>query len=169
LQGSRYRRLKQRWRRYLESPLAKRPAAKDAARPIGVVASQRIRRLHKRVLKQGRAITPASAPAELHELRKTCKKLRYLMEFFQPLYPSEAIRAAIKALKQLQDNLGDFQDLNVQIDAFDRFAREMRQNGHDNAATDKAMKVFLGELKREKKAMRAKFDVWFKRFRHLFQ
>ena len=42
-------------------------------------------------------------------------------------HSNQAIRAAIKELKQLQDNLGDFQDADVQIAALKGFAMEMRR------------------------------------------
>ena len=38
------------------------------------------------MLRDGGAITPASPPESLHELRKRCKELRYLLEFFGSLY-----------------------------------------------------------------------------------
>lgn len=50
----------------------------------------------------------------VHELRINCKKLRYLMEFFTPLYEVKKIKSLIKALKVLQDNLGKFNDFSVQ-------------------------------------------------------
>ena len=63
---------------------------------------------------QGRAITDGSPPEEYHELRKTCKKLRYLVEFFRSLFPRREMGRVITALKLLQDNLGEYQDLYVQ-------------------------------------------------------
>ncbi|MCF7994119.1 MAG: CHAD domain-containing protein [Chromatiaceae bacterium] len=87
---------------------------KQAAVPIKQVADQRIRKMLKRVRAEGRAITEDSPPEALHELRKSCKKLRYLMEFFQSLYPKEQIREQIKQTKLLLDNLGRFQDTAVQ-------------------------------------------------------
>ncbi len=50
----------------------------------------------------------------VHQLRINCKKLRYLMEFFAPLFPENEIKTLIKALKLLQDNLGNFNDYSVQ-------------------------------------------------------
>lgn len=50
----------------------------------------------------------------VHELRIHCKKLRYLMEFFTPLFDEKKIRLLIKGLKALQDNLGRFNDYSVQ-------------------------------------------------------
>ena len=50
----------------------------------------------------------------MHELRKDCKKLRYLIEFFRNLYAPGELKGIIKALKALLDNLGEFQDKEVQ-------------------------------------------------------
>jgi CHAD domain-containing protein len=164
LQGKRYRKLKQQWERYLHSPLAKRPIARDAGKTISEVAGHRTWHMYRRVIKEGKAITAESPAPELHELRKSCKKLRYLMEFFQSLYPPGAIRASIKELKQLQDNLGDFQDLDVQIGALKGFAMEMRRRGEYNAATGKAMDALLEALDARMHAARAEFESRFEQF-----
>ena len=86
----------------------------NAARPIHELASRRILKMYKRVLKEGRAIGPETSPEHLHELRKSCKKLRYLIEFFVSLYSKNSAKAVIKSLKLLLDNLGNYQDLEVQ-------------------------------------------------------
>lgn len=117
------------WRAFIEAPQAREPAASSAALPIKAVADARTRRMLKRVLKEGRAITDASPAEDLHELRKTCKKLRYLMEFFQSLYPRSEIRELIKQTKVLLDNLGDFQDLAVQAEHLERTAVQMQSEG----------------------------------------
>jgi CHAD domain-containing protein len=164
LRSARYRRLKQQWQRYLESPLAKRPVASDAAKPIGEVARRRTWRMYKRVMREGRAITDESPPPELHELRKSCKKLRYLMEFFHCLYKPKAIRALIKELKQLQENLGDYQDLDVQIASLEHFAEEMDQRGVYDAAAARAMEALLATLHAQMDEVRAHFHERFERF-----
>jgi CHAD domain-containing protein len=164
LRSARYRRLKQQWSRYLESPLARRPVAVDAARPIGEVARRRTWRMYKRVMREGRAITAESAPAELHELRKSCKKLRYLMEFFQCLYRPKAIRALIQELKQLQENLGDYQDLDVQIASIEHFAEEMKERGMYDDVTAQAMRALLAGLHTQMDDVRAHFHERFERF-----
>lgn len=53
--------------------------------------------------------TSKSSSRVLHDLRKTCKAVRYQAEFFTPFYGS-AFQAWIEDLKQLQDNLGKVQD-----------------------------------------------------------
>jgi CHAD domain-containing protein len=77
------------------------------------------------VLQEGDAITVASPPEALHDLRKSCKKLRYLMEFFQSLYAEEKIKLLIKNLKGLQEVLGDFQDYAVQEENLKLISEEM--------------------------------------------
>ncbi|HSQ57152.1 MAG TPA: CHAD domain-containing protein, partial [Gemmata sp.] len=90
-------------------------------------ASRRIWKLYRRVLREGAAITPASPPEAIHDLRKTAKKLRYLMEFFRSLYPTDKIGPLVKILKGLQDHLGAYQDVHVQIGQLRQFSAELRQ------------------------------------------
>lgn len=71
----------------------------------------------KRYRKIGRiagCLTTATPDAEVHELRIECKKLRYLMEFFGPVFPKDSFHSILKPLKKLQDSLGLFNDLAVQ-------------------------------------------------------
>jgi CHAD domain-containing protein len=67
-----------------------------------------------KVCKIARRIDDKTEDEVIHELRINCKKLRYLMEFFSPLFPEVDMKALIKSLKLLQDNLGNFNDYSVQ-------------------------------------------------------
>ncbi|GAB4237638.1 MAG: CHAD domain-containing protein [Elainellaceae cyanobacterium] len=51
----------------------------------------------------------------LHDLRKACKHARYQAEFFIPFYGKE-FENWVKEVKQLQDQLGAFQDTQVLLD-----------------------------------------------------
>jgi CHAD domain-containing protein len=66
-----------------------------------------------------------SPPRALHRLRIDCKKLRYLLEFFISLYKADDTARIIKPLKRLQDNLGTFNDLDVQEHALLHFTDEL--------------------------------------------
>lgn len=48
----------------------------------------------------------------LHDLRKACKHVRYQADFFIPFY-GDPFKQWIAGLKQLQDNLGKLQDIQV--------------------------------------------------------
>ena len=154
LQSDRYRRLTRDWRAFLEDGGADDGPLAD--RPVLETANRRIWRAYRRVLTDGAAIGEASPAEALHDLRKDCKKLRYLMEFFQSLYPEDEIKPVIKSLKLLQENLGDFQDLEVQSDSLMGFGRDMMAEGGTPAETFVAMGVLVdGLLRRQREARRA--------------
>jgi CHAD domain-containing protein len=82
---------------------------------------------YKNVIKKGKKLSDQSPDEGFHDLRISCKKLRYLMEFFSSLFnPTDMIRA-IKQLKNLQDNLGNFNDLSVQIETLNSFMQNKRR------------------------------------------
>ncbi len=164
ISSSRYRKLINGWRTFLETAAPKRSTLPNAVRPIKEVANERIWRVYRRVLKEGGAITPETAAEHLHELRKTCKKLRYLMEFFQSLYPSNEIKALIKVLKILQDNLGDFQDYEVQVTTLKHFSHQMMEEGKTPAETFMAMGILVESLDKRQHETREEFAARFEQF-----
>ncbi|MGE5153044.1 MAG: CHAD domain-containing protein [Bdellovibrio bacteriovorus] len=156
LGGAELKGLLARWRSFLEAQVPDADAAVDAAGPIKAVADARIWRMAKRVRREGRAINPESPAADMHELRKSCKKLRYLMEFFQSLYPEEEVRPLIRLLKELLDNLGGFQDLAVQAAHLRELAGRMREEGLGETDTLLAMGALIGQvLDRQQRAREA--------------
>lgn len=113
------------WEQYLKQPVVEQTKAKLSIKQL---ADLRIWKVYQRVIKQGSTINKHSPATDLHELRKTCKKLRYLIEFFQSLYPAVEIKALLKTLKELQELLGDFQDCAVQEQALTHFSEEMQES-----------------------------------------
>jgi CHAD domain-containing protein len=164
LDSDAFRALLRDWRAFLDAPDPGRSEAPNALRPIKAVADARIRRMAKRVIKEGKRITPESPPTDLHELRKTCKKLRYLMEFFQSLYPKAEIRALIRRLKTLLDNLGGFQDLAVQAAHLGEMAEAMRKEGHAGTDTLLAIGALIGNLLERQQRLRDEFEGIFDGF-----
>jgi CHAD domain-containing protein len=164
LDSVRYRRLINNWREFLRRPVPKRSTLPNATRPVLEVACERIWHIYQRALKEGRAIG-ADSPAEaLHELRKTCKKLRYLMEFFQSLFPPRRIKSPIRALKALQDNLGTYQDCTVQIATLKQFSHQMAAEGDAPPDTLLAMGMLIDELAQRQQAERGEFADRFGNF-----
>ncbi|MFM1892587.1 MAG: hypothetical protein RLZ44_1664 [Pseudomonadota bacterium] len=164
LDSPQFQRLLQDWRDYLESELDAAPAAARALQPIQAVAGRRIWRMFRRVLKEGRAIADDSPHEDLHELRKSCKKLRYLIEFFQSLYPDDELKPLLKALKRLLDNLGEFQDLEVQSHQLQAFAAGMQQEGKVPLGTLLAIGALVGDLLHRQERARAAFHDCFAAF-----
>jgi CHAD domain-containing protein len=164
LDSVRYRRLVNTWREFLRRPVPNRSTLPNATRPVLEVACERIWHIYQRSLDEGRAITTDSPPEALHELRKTCKKLRYLMEFFQSLFPPRRIKSPIRALKALQDNLGAYQDCTVQIATLKHFSHQMAAEGDAPPDTLLAMGMLIDELERRQEAAHEEFAGRFGKF-----
>jgi len=93
----------------------------------GRLADQSISRAYRRVARDGGLIGADSPAADLHELRKRCKELRYALDVFAPLVNPAARKRAVTDLKGLQDVLGRFQDSEVQRLALRGSPRMMAQ------------------------------------------
>jgi len=178
LASPRYRELVDVWERALQTPAADPSPSETATRPIAALAMARTWQAYRRVLKRGRAIGPDTPDAALHRLRICCKKLRYLMELFRSLYDAAAIDRLIDLLKQLQDNLGDFNDLSVQQETLRRLAREMHEGDGAPVETYLAMGRLQALLEERHADERRRFAEVFARFsadeerrlfRHLFK
>lgn len=177
LDSARYRRLIRNWTNFLGQPVNEKTTLKNAGRPVVEVACERVWRIYQRAIKEGNAINAQSPADDLHELRKTCKKLRYLMEFFQSLYPTARIRALIRTLKTLQDNLGNFQDYEVQAATLKQFSHQMMAESKVSPDTLLAMGMLIDGLERRQQQARKEFAGRFadfslpenhNRFRKLF-
>lgn len=165
LDAVRFRKLAGEWRTFLAAGFDSLTWPEKSFMPILEIACRRTWKTYRMVIEEGEAINDDSPAEALHELRISCKKLRYLMEFFQPLYPASKIHKQIKALKALQDNLGDFQDLEVQADALKRFGHEM-QAEISNLPTETfmAMGVLIDSLYQRQEAERHNFAERFALF-----
>jgi CHAD domain-containing protein len=163
LRGPRFRAIVQDWRKALleirdvDGPRRRRPTAAALARST-------TRRSFQRIVAQGSAITPASAPESLHDLRKRAKELRYLLEFFAPLHDPVAYRKVVSDLKQLQDCLGEFQDSEVQRHEIHTLADAILAERAAPAATLLAMGEIAAKLTLSQADARAEFAARFGRF-----
>lgn len=164
LDSERFTRLIQDWESFLDETLPETDAPPLAQESILRTASSRIWKTYRKVLKQGRVNGTDAPPELLHRLRIDCKKLRYLLEFFRCLYDEREIGALIKALKRLQDNLGDFNDLEVQQDSLQRFAHDMFQEGLATEETLMALGRLVDRLETRQAAERQRFQQEFAKF-----
>ena len=98
LQSKRFQKFSQSWNAFLHGQSSIDLNTEEPPH-IKSLASRRIRRLWQSSLKEGRAIPDEEAHFAFHELRKTCKKLRDLLEAFRPLYSKKEILAPVKSLK----------------------------------------------------------------------
>jgi CHAD domain-containing protein len=161
LRSARFARLRRDWTEALASAAARPGATRPSAARL---AASRIGRAHRRVLRDGGAITAASPPESLHELRKRCKELRYLLEFFGSLYDPGEHWQAVRELKALQDCLGEFQDTQVQREEIREFAAQMMDQRAAPAATLLAMGEIAAGLAAAQQRARSEFASRFRDF-----
>jgi CHAD domain-containing protein len=152
------------WEQFLKIQAVIKPTEINAKLSIKQLADRRILKNYKRIVKEGSLITVDSHCESLHDLRKSCKKLRYLMEFFQSLYLEDKIKHFIKNLKGLQEVLGDFQDYAVQEEALKLFSKEMiSDQAHTNTLL--AMGMLIQNLNGLKEQARKDFSLKFETFK----
>jgi CHAD domain-containing protein len=80
--------------------------------PILEAAPELVRDRYKKVRKSANTLSEDSPPEHFHDLRKKGKRLRYALEPLQEIYGKPA-KKMVKLLKNMQDDLGDHQDLIV--------------------------------------------------------
>jgi CHAD domain-containing protein len=90
------------------------PLARDWIRPL---LHERHEKLRKRARHAHRL-----GPEERHKARVAAKRLRYVAEFFAPLFSSKAADAYTRALSKLQSALGRLNDLAVARRLIDEIA-----------------------------------------------
>jgi CHAD domain-containing protein len=165
LRSERAARLRAAWQALLEE-LVELPgdARPDAARPIGSVSSERIRKVYRRMVRMGEAINAGSPPQDYHELRKKGKELRYLLELFgAPLHDADVVKPMIKTLKALQDVLGRHQDREVQMSMLRSLRAEVSALP-GGAEALMAMGVLIERLDEDAAAARGEFAQVFAAF-----
>lgn len=161
LRGSRFQSLMCDWALRLQRPFEPSRASEPTVRSV---ADRRIYRSFKRVLRKGRAIGSDAPAAALHQLRMSCKRLRYLIEFFAALYLHKPAKRLVGNLKSLQDNLGYFHDCDVQQRALRAFSEEMMQHGEAPAQTFLAMGLLIDSIQRRQQRAGAEFATRFAAF-----
>jgi adenylate cyclase len=92
------------------APFIAAPVEDEEATSLLEFADRRLRRLLKRVLELA-DLANIDNPPSLHELRIGIKRLRYAIEFFDPMIPGKAGTRVIKRLADLQEELGHLNDL----------------------------------------------------------
>jgi CHAD domain-containing protein len=132
--------------------------------PVERLGAKRLRRITTRVVREGNMISDASPGEALHDLRKRCKELRYLLELLAPVFSADRHTRVVKELKVLQETLGDFQDGEVQRDAVRGAAAQLlhtRPADDALALTLLAMGRLAGEMDSRQAQARAAFhDRW---------
>ena len=151
LRSKRYTDLVSTWRAALAEVIA-HPSHADMT--ASALAVERLHTVFRKCQKRAAKITADSESELVHDLRKSCKEMRYLMEVFKPLCDKTAYRNVLADFKELQDLLGEFQDGEVQAAALRQFAQEMVDAGRVDANAILAMGELSGKFEARQRAAR---------------
>ena len=116
LAGREYATLMRDWKRALDALANGRSVGVDAEEPAVEFGRRAIRRRYER-LREIATAADTLDDATLHRARLNGKKLRYLIEFFQDGLGRRAL-SALAHMEDVQDALGEFNDLGVQLRVF---------------------------------------------------
>jgi CHAD domain-containing protein len=141
LRSSRFAELTASWRRDLAALVPN-----DDGGTAEELGAARAARAWRRVARRGAATDAASPPEDLHDLRKRCKELRYVLELFAGVWDPRVYRDLVKELKVLQDCLGEFQDAEVHRDKVRVYAAAMLAGNLADAPTLLAMGELVARL-----------------------
>lgn len=146
-----------------DRPILKKGAHADL--PAQQYASRLIWKRYKTVCKIAAGIDNATEDAEVHRLRIQCKKLRYLIEIFAPVFPKKETKSILRALKRAQDTLGRFNDYAVQQESLHAMLGEWNASrGGANPKVARSIEALIRVLRGKQQKERRKVVARFAQF-----
>lgn len=97
-------------------------------------ASERMRKLARRLSSAGKQLNSVDAQ-QLHAMRILAKKLRYSAEFFAGFFDEKKAKKFLAALSEVQEVLGQINDVAVAHRLLDELADEAVLSAHNEAIT----------------------------------
>jgi triphosphatase len=82
------------------------------------LVGEHLQNLRKGSVKQADVFTSLDIEA-MHDVRKELKRLRYVAELSESLFPAKKVKAFVKAMAPAQDALGELNDLIVAVELFE--------------------------------------------------
>ena len=164
LSSDRYETLVKSWQRFLVAPDSELRQGIMTQR-LKPIVSRIISKRFKSFIKDGDLITDATPDKSLHQLRIKGKKFRYLLEFFRAFYNREEVELFLKHMKKLQDNLGDFNDLSVQMHMLEKVLSGLKARNKQTVMLAAALGSLISSLKKAHKEIRSEFKQTYDSFR----
>jgi CHAD domain-containing protein len=152
------------WEAFLEKDQTDSQGASNADMPIMILARRRILKKYRSIVKASRKIFQNIDDGAIHVLRIECKKLRYLLEFFTSLFPRSKMNKLIAQLKKVQEDLGDFNDICVQVEYLLKIADELATIDQQYNKVLMAIGSLIGTLNRKKTAIKSALGKTFDKF-----
>lgn len=163
LRSERFLSLIEEWEKYLKSSVLEdhEELGQKQIRPL---AKKIIKKRFQRILQEGSQLTNDSPDEALHELRIEGKKFRYLLEFFRSLFDEAEVELFVQQLKKLQNNLGEFNDLSVQLEMLGNYQDNLSGRTKQSLLIAGSLGGLITHLAYRQKRVKQKFEKTFTQF-----
>ena len=131
---------------------------------IREVAEQIIFNRYEKVVRFNRNLPAVLADEYLHRVRIECKKLRYVLEFFQSLFDVKPVKSLVKKLRELQDTLGEYNDLRLQQNRLKTYLYIQTRRGKTSSNLNKAINYLMNRIQQRKNELQLIFREQFADF-----
>ncbi|WP_427184608.1 CHAD domain-containing protein [Bordetella bronchialis] len=123
------------------------PLTPRTPRDLRTLLARRLRKWHKQVLAEGERFAALDIPSR-HALRKRAKRLRYGLSFAESLLPAQKMRDYRRKLADVQDVLGEMNDLSVAHDLYRQWSTRHPQAWFALGWISARQEKLLGEAQR---------------------
>ncbi len=165
IDSHRFRSLWRAWLRFVGERAPRASRQPMGRQPLCAVAPGFIAASARTVVRRGRRIDNRSEPQAYHNVRKSCKNMRYMIDAYEFSIPGMSLKRAVKSLKSLQELLGEHQDLDVHHGALRELHEVMARTGDLPGETHRAMEALLASMSTRAQAIRERFPDEFAAFR----
>lgn len=164
LKSRRFRAFLRSWRRLLQRCNNGTAQGVRGRRTLRETSDLTLRRVSRDLAEQGNQVVGGGYSEVTHELRKTGKKLRYLLEAFRSLYPDRDIERVVGRLRKLQNTLGEIVDYHVQSSCLEQCANELELGVDTDAATVFAVRQLAAACARRQAEAEPRFASRYRKY-----
>jgi CHAD domain-containing protein len=159
-----YVRIKIYWLRSYRTKPLRLTAARFSAVGVQQVAGEAILKRYGKICRLNRKLPVEQGDEVMHRVRIGCKKLRYALEFFLPLFDQQSARSLIKKLRFLQDTLGEYNDLSLQQRRCTAYLNHQSPRFAEAGIKRSAIRYVIRDMQKRKNELRVVFKEQFTEF-----
>jgi CHAD domain-containing protein len=93
----------------------------DPFEPYAIAAARIVRRRADELFSHADGVLDTSDIERVHDMRVASRRLRAVLEIFEPCFPKGDFKTALRDVKAIADALGERRDPDVHIDAMQAF------------------------------------------------
>jgi CHAD domain-containing protein len=97
----------------------------EPSEPYRHAAARVVRVRAAELFEYGDGVLDTSDIERVHDMRVASRRLRAVLEIFEPCFPASEFKGVLRDVKQLADALGERRDPDVHIDALQAFSKAL--------------------------------------------